>query len=144
MQSGFYKPWVVPSFVFWLAISPNLPDYIVNILENHLCIKRDSNSYAVRHQVLNLGCLPIPPLMQLRFRPLNRFYITTISFAERFVSFQVTYLPTTLIIRFMVFYIPITTILQIIVNWPRLPQGFVNCGFCRVRTYDFFLIREVL
>jgi hypothetical protein len=70
-------------------------------------------------------------LMQLRFRPLNRFYITTISFAERFVSFQVTYLLTTLIIRSMVFYIPITTILQIIVNWSRLPQGFVNCGFCR-------------
>lgn len=81
-----------------------------------LCIKRDSNSYAVRHQVLNLGCLPIPPLTQLRFRPLNRFYITTISFAERFVSFQVTYLLTTLIIRSMVFYIPITTILQIIAN----------------------------
>ena len=31
---------------------------IVNILENHLYIKRDSNSYAVKHQVLNLGCLP--------------------------------------------------------------------------------------
>ena len=31
---------------------------LYNALENHLCIKRDSNSHVFQHQVLNLGRLP--------------------------------------------------------------------------------------